>query len=49
MSLVLSATPFWTSAGVVKPFKLTSKSFVATRLLKSALPSLAPYTLIVAL
>ena len=49
VSLVLSATPFCTSAGVVKPFKLTSNSLVATRLLKSALPSLAPYTLIVAL
>ena len=43
------ATPFCTSAGVVKPFKFTIKSLVATRLLKSALPSFAPYTLMVAL
>ena len=49
VSLVLSITPLTTSSFVVKLFKLTVTSFVATKFVKSAFPSFSPYTLIVAL
>ena len=49
VSFVLSITAFLTSLTLVRPFRFTFTSFVATTFVRSAFPSFSPYTFIVAL